>query len=169
MNQDQIITQLANQAEAIRGLAQGISAEQARWKPAADAWSILEVINHLYDEEREDFRRHLDDTLHNPGSPWHPIAPGDWVTQRGYNQLDLPGSLANFLREREQSLHWLRELPAIDWQVETVTPWGKISAGALAASWAAHDLLHLRQLIELHYAWTVKYAQPYSVEYAGDW
>ncbi len=169
MNLDQIITQLANQAETIRSLAQGVSAEQARWKPAADAWSILEVVNHLDDEEREDFRRHLDDTLHNPSGPWHPIAPGTWVTQRSYNQRDLPESLANFLREREQSLQWLRELPSVDWQAETAAQWGKISAGDLAASWAAHDLLHLRQLIELHYAWTVKCAQPYRLEYAGDW
>lgn len=169
MNQEQIITQLANQAEAVRSLVQGVSAEQARWKPAADAWSILEVVNHLYDEEREDFRRHLDDVLHHPTQPWHPIAPGDWVAQRGYNLRNLPDSLSNFLREREQSLHWLSKLPPPEWQVETVTPWGSISAGDLAASWLAHDLLHLRQIIELHCAWTVERARSHQVEYAGEW
>jgi len=37
------------------------------------------------------------------------------------------------------------------------------------AAWVAHDLLHLRQLVELHYAWTVAKAAPYSLQYAGEW
>ena len=39
----------------------------------------------------------------------------------------------------------------------------------MLAAWVAHDLLHLRQLVELHYAWTAQQLQPYSVAYAGDW
>ena len=48
-------------------------------------------------------------------------------------------------------------------------PWGKLTAGDLLASWAAHDLLHLRQLNELRYAYLIQVAAPYSVRYAGDW
>jgi hypothetical protein len=55
-----IVAQLTNQAETIRSLVQGITDEQARWKPDAKSWSLLEVINHLGDEEREDFRDHVD-------------------------------------------------------------------------------------------------------------
>jgi len=53
---------MANQAETIRALIQDDSDEQASWRPDSDSWSVLEVINHLYDEEREDFR-HLGLTL----------------------------------------------------------------------------------------------------------
>jgi hypothetical protein len=50
------IALLAQQAQSIMQLVSRVSDEQARWKPEADSWSILEVVNHLYDEEREDFR-----------------------------------------------------------------------------------------------------------------
>ena len=53
------ITRLMRQAQDIRQMVLGISAEQARWKPDSETWSILEVVNHLYDEEREDFRVRL--------------------------------------------------------------------------------------------------------------
>lgn len=50
------IAVLKQQGQSIGQLASGVSGEQARWKPNADSWSIIEVVNHLYDEEREDFR-----------------------------------------------------------------------------------------------------------------
>ena len=110
MNIDQITERMANQAETIHALAQGVSDEQASWKPDSDSWSILEVINHFYDEEREDFRTHLDDILHHSDQPWHSIDPQGWITARGYNQRDFKESLNNFMRERKTSLAWIGEL-----------------------------------------------------------
>jgi hypothetical protein len=37
------------------------------------------------------------------------------------------------------------------------------------AAWVAHDLLHIRQLVELHYGWTTQQLQPYDAGYAGEW
>jgi hypothetical protein len=48
-------------------------------------------------------------------------------------------------------------------------PWGKLSAGDIMASWLAHDLLHLRQLLELRYHLTLTNSMPYMLEYAGKW
>jgi len=58
--------ELANSTEMIRALLSGLSQEEASVKPNAEFWSILEVTCHLYDEEREDFREHLDFILHPP-------------------------------------------------------------------------------------------------------
>ena len=164
-----LVDQMAHRAEAIRALTLGVSEEQARWKPDAESWSILEVINHLYDEEREDFRMRVDYTLHRPGEPWPPIDPAGWVTQRQYNSRDLAQSVAGFMQERDRSLVWLRGLQAPDWQIARAVPWGQITAGDVMAAWAAHDALHLRQVVTLHYAWIVRAAQPYQVVYAGEW
>jgi hypothetical protein len=41
--------QMAKQAGSIHSLTLGVSDEQRRWKPDSQTWSILEVINHLYD------------------------------------------------------------------------------------------------------------------------
>ena len=164
-----LTTQMTNHADAIHSLALGLSAEQARWNPDPHSWSILEVINHLYDEEREDFRVRLDLILHHPDQPWPPINPQGWVTERLYNQRDLAQSVEAFLQERQKSLAWLRGLDDPDWQASVTTPFGTLSAGDMAAAWVAHDLLHLRQLVELHWAYTLQAARPYQVHYAGEW
>jgi len=161
--------QMADHAETIHSLTLGIAEEQARWKPGPEIWSILEVINHLYDEEREDFRVRLDIILHHPGQPWPPINPKGWVTERSYNQRDLAQSVDGFRQERRKSLAWLRGLESPDWQKSVTASFGQFSAGDMFAAWAAHDLLHLRQLVELHWAYTLHMAEPYQVDYAGKW
>ena len=161
---------LHGNAQQIAAMVAGVDAIQACWKPDAASWSILEVVNHLLDEEREDFRVRIDYTLHRPGVAWPPIDPGGWVTARNYNARDLAASLAAFLDERAQSLAWLQGLHAPDWENTALAPWGDpFPAGNLLAAWVAHDLLHLRQLVELHWAWTTAGLAPYSCEYAGEW
>ncbi|MCP4537745.1 MAG: DinB family protein [Chloroflexi bacterium] len=160
---------MGHNARRIQSLIEGVSVEQARWKPTADTWSILEVINHLYDEEKFDFRVRLDIILHHPDEPWPPIDPAGWVTERQYNQRELAESLAGFLRARKESLHWLKGLSAPDWETVYQAPFGPITAGAMFASWAAHDLLHTRQLVELHWAYVGRLVEPYEVRYAGSW
>jgi uncharacterized damage-inducible protein DinB len=68
MNHLRIIEHLRVNQNVFKYLFQSVSDEQARWKPGADKWSMLEVINHLYDEEREDFRKRLELVLKNPGA-----------------------------------------------------------------------------------------------------
>lgn len=169
MEFDWLRQQMADNAERIRGLAEGVEPDQARWRPAVEEWSILEVVNHLYDEEREDFRVRLDIVLHKPNRRWPSIDPGGWVEAREYNGRDLGQSLANFLQERRASLAWLERLEAPDWEKSYEAPWGPITAGDIFASWAAHDQLHLRQLVELHRAYLLRQAEPYDVGYAGQW
>jgi hypothetical protein len=161
--------QMAHQATSIANFTKGISGEQARWKPDSESWSILEVINHLYDEERQDFRVRLEYILYRPGQLWPAIDPRGWVVDRQYNQRDLEESVGNFLAEREKSLAWLRGLNSPDWATTSPTPWGQITAGDMFAAWVGHDLLHLRQLVELHWAYTNQAVKPYTTLYAGDW
>jgi hypothetical protein len=169
MNLDFFSSQMSNHASTIHSLTLGISDEQARWKPDLDAWSILEVVNHLYDEECEDFRVRLDYILHHPDQSWPPINPKGWVAERNYNQKDLLQSVAAFLEERRKSLDWLKGLGTPDWQASVRVPFGEFSAGDMLASWAAHNLLHSRQLVELHWAYLVSMADPFHVNYAGEW
>jgi hypothetical protein len=161
--------QLKQQGQAILALAGELTLEQARWKPDADSWSVLEVMNHLVDEEVLDFRRHLDHILHTPTEPWPEIDPQGWVTSKHYNERQLDETLIAFEAEREKSLAWLQTLTDPDWDSAVPMPWGHLNAGDMLAAWLAHDLLHLRQLIELRYALTSEESKPYRVEYAGEW
>lgn len=167
---DETQAQFRAQAATIQALTADVSLEQARWKPDADAWSILEVINHLADEERDDFRTRLDLTLHQPETDWPPIDPQGWVTQRRYNEREWQASVEDFANERSQSLDWLDSLSAPDWDQAHVHPrFGGMSAGELMASWLAHDLLHIRQLVELHFLYLTHQTKPYGVGYAGEY
>jgi hypothetical protein len=169
-NIERIAAAMLANALRVAAMVTGVSDTQARWKPNAESWSMLEVVNHLLDEEREDFRVRIDYTLHRPGEQWPPINPGGWVTERQYNKRDLKESLAAFLAEREESLVWLRGLTPPDWDTTAIAPWGDpFPAGNLLAAWVAHDLLHLRQLVELHWAYTAMQLAPRSIQYAGDW
>ena len=84
-------------------------------------------------------------------------------------------ALEGFLIEREASIKWLRALKSPDWDVTSQWPFGPagdvttFSAGDVLLSWVEHDVLHLRQMIELLHAWNEKQAPPYSLQYAGGW
>ena len=169
MDLDYCLKQLAGDMLRIHMLVQGVDDRQARWRPDADSWSILEVICHLLDEEKKDFRVRLDITLHKPGEAWPGIDPAGWVTEYKYNKQDLAASLKAFKEEREASLAWLKRLEAPHWEAAYETPWGAMRAGDLLASWVAHDLLHMRQLVELHWAYNEQEVLPYSTRYAGEW
>ncbi len=161
---------LAANAPTIAALVRAFPPEHARWRPTPEDWSVLEVINHLADEEREDFRLRLDAALQRPGIAVPPNDPADWPAARGYNERDLAESLARFLDERQRSLAWLRALTAPAWS-NTIprNAGGVLRAGDLLAAWAAHDVLHLRQLVELQYHFLAAQAQPFGVDYAGAW
>lgn len=154
-------------AQMIRALVSGITQDEARIKPDSDSWSILEVICHLSDEERDDFRQRVDITLHRPTDEWPPIHPSAWVIERKYNERDFTEALSDFLAERSKSLVWLKNLEKPDW--DAVYPPRGLKAGDLLVSWVAHDNLHIRQLVELRRARIARIAPPYNFDYAGDW
>jgi len=166
---DRFTTQLVENEHRINAMASGVTDFQAHWKPDDVVWSIVEVINHLYDEERLDFRVRIDYTLHKPNKDWPDIDPEGWVIEREYNKRGLSVSLANFRAERQASLAWLESLSTPDWDISYQAPFGLIKAGNLLAAWVAHDLLHLRQLIDLQWVYMLKQVRPYDVRYAGEW
>jgi hypothetical protein len=163
------LERLSNNVSAFKGLMLNVSDEQARWKPSPEKWSILEVVNHLYDEERDDFRTRLDLLLHHRERRWPPINPPLWAIERKYNERQLGESVERFLREREESIEWLKGLNEPDWERQYEHPRGVISAGDLLASWLAHDFLHIRQLTRLHWQYLNHIASPYRTVYAGEW
>jgi hypothetical protein len=170
MYQDEVVARLASNAEVFRHLLSGVREEQAGWKPAPEKWSLLEVVCHLADEEREDFRQRLDLTLHRPGESWPPIDPGGWVVDRGYARRKLDVAVADLLAERTRSVDWLRGLAHVQLDAAYAHPTiGVLTAGDLLASWLAHDLIHIRQLTRLHYEYFQSRAAPCSVAYAGPW
>ena len=161
--------ELENSTEMIRALFLGITQDEAQVKPSPASWSILEVVCHLYDEELEDFREHLDWILHRQHEEWHRIDPEGWVIERKYNEQDVLQMQEKFFAERARSLEWLRGLTEADWEASHTSQYGTMKAGDMFASWVAHDNLHIRQLVELRRLLIERLTKPYDIEYAGDW
>jgi uncharacterized damage-inducible protein DinB len=161
---------LAANAEVFAALVRGVDQEQALWRPSEETWSILEVVNHLADEDAEDFRARIDLTLHRPGEPWPPNRPAEWPQERSYRERSLQESIDRFVEERARSVAWLRGLrdPDLECSFEH-PPYPPIRAGDLLAAWLAHDLIHIRQITRLHFEYLELRAAPYRVEYAGRW
>jgi hypothetical protein len=168
MNVDLICQQLAAGPQTVCLLVTGMTDNDARRRPDPKAWTVLEVLAHLCDEECEDFRLRLGMTLRSPAQVWPRLDEQGWTVPRKDDERSLATLLDQFALERERSLAWLRSLTAPSLQIahEGDPP---LSAGDLLASWAAHDALHYRQLVELRYAWLRDAAAPFAVAYAGDW
>jgi len=155
---------------ALDALIAGISDADARWKPPSGAWSICEIICHLLDEERDDFGARVRATLEDPSRAWPPIDPEGWAILRRYNERDWKAQLAELRAARRESLAWLRAHESADWTNAHAHPsLGTIRAGDLLAAWAAHDLLHLRQLTKRRFELLGRDTEPFSTRYAGEW
>lgn len=161
--------ELQHSTEMIRALLAGITQEEAQIRPSPESWSILEVVCHLYDLEREDFREHLDFILHRQQEEYHAIDPQAWITERRYNEQDFQRMQEKFFAERRKSLVWLQGISDSDWDVTYTSQYGSVSAGEMLSCWVAHDNLHLRQFVELRRARIENSTKPYPIEYAGDW
>jgi DinB family protein len=154
----------------IQALVAGVSADDARWKPNETSWSLLEVMHHLWDEEREDFRQRIDYLVNRPGEEFPPIHPSEWVTSRSYNTKDWNAVVEGFIGERRKSVEWLRTLSVPDWDREYHLPRPQVlRVGDLLTSWLAHDYLHMRQIVRLHFMAGEKLGAPYKTDYAGSW
>ena len=168
MDINYFISSLEISAKKIESLLQNVSDEQAKWKPLPEKWSVLEVVNHLYDEEKDDFRNRINLTLYRPDDEWPPIDPVGWVQSHGYYKKDYQQSVKKLFSERKKSLHWLRTLPDPDWERTYQHPIiGPLAAGDLLAAWATHDYLHLRQLSDLQARYLNILAIPFSTKYAS--
>jgi len=161
--------QLALNRDRVAAMARGISEDQAHWKPNEENWSILEVICHLADEEEFDFPFRLRMILEQSEKDWPDIDPVGWITEHNYHEADLFETLNRYMELRNMALAWLDSIENPDWDITYQAPFGEISAGDMFVSWVTHDLLHMRQLIELQRFYMAEQAKPYRLDYAGEW
>ena len=170
MNTAALIDRLESFAEILPVLVRDVKEADARWKPKDRQWSILEIVNHLVDIEVEDMRLRLGLVLQDPGQDWPGINPQQWAIERKYNERDLAESVAAFVSERRISIDFLRSLSDPSWDNAYDHPvLGSMRTGDILSAWAAHDILHTRQICKRLFQLVQRDAQPYRTEYAGTW
>lgn len=170
MNHASIILQLETNLKTFEGLLHTTAQDEIIWRTAENKWCLLEIACHLYDEEREDFRARLKHTLENPNDKLPSIDPVGWVTARNYMGKNYETVVQDFLKEREQSVQWLRSLQSPDWKsAHHHHKFGPMSAEMFLANWLAHDYLHIRQILRLKYEYLKQATSEVSLRYAGEW
>lgn len=164
-----ILAGLARNQGVFQRLLEGRTRAEQSWRPAPGKWSRLEIVCHLRDEEREDFRARVRHALAGDPAPPPPIDPVGWVLGRNYGEQDYEATLASLLAERQASLLWLRELEAPRWESALQHPkLGPMSARFFLVNWLAHDALHLRQIVRYDYE-QLQRDSGEDTSYAGTW
>jgi hypothetical protein len=139
------------------------------WSQKPGKWCLLEIICHLFDEEREDFRTRVRCVLEDPNTPPPSFDPLIWVKERNYIGQDFNSVLSKFLIERDKSITWINTLENPKWDNTYHHPkLGPMSAYLFLTNWLAHDYLHIRQIIRLKFDY-LKEMSNESLNYAGDW
>ena len=123
-----------------------------RWKPAAERWSISEVLAHLVEIEElyagrvrrmvaEDAPKFLRYVQPDPASP------------NASSQGDTGEILSRFTSLRRGNVAFLHSMPANSGaRMGHHSELGPITLSQMLCEWASHDLGHLRQIAELYRA-----------------
>lgn len=111
-----IIYQLQKNKSTFKSLLSDFDQEGSKWKYQHDKWCLQEVVCHLLDEEKEDFRQRVKTTLETPGVSPPPIDPVGWVQQRNYINQNFQEKLDELLIERDKSIDWLISLKEPNWE-----------------------------------------------------
>jgi DinB superfamily len=137
---------LAATAKKLERLIKGVPAGKLRKRPAADKWSIGEIMAHLADAEIViGFRLRM--VLGAPGTPITAYDQDSWVTSGHYEKRDPRKSVELFRVVREANLALLKSLTAEQWKHYGMhSERGQETVEHIVRMTAGHDLNHLQQI-----------------------
>lgn len=141
-----LLQALASTTNDLALMLRGVGAADGARRPADDAWSIADVVNHLVNVE-ERYRRRLQRVLEEE-KPWLPYMHPD---ERAHDpQAALAALLTRFKAERAQTMTLLKEIGPGDWQRRAVHETkGDVTLRFLVQYLVDHDIQHLNQIVEI--------------------
>jgi DinB superfamily len=124
--------------------------EQMHWKPAADRWSVNEVLAHLAEVEVVGFRERIQKMIDSDSPQLAAYDQNAAYAEGRYSAKKARENLHAFCHERDRSLSYLRYIPAgAASRSGNHSKIGKVTVSQLMNEWAFHDLGHIRQIAEL--------------------
>jgi hypothetical protein len=146
--QDPIKLQSATPKKLDR-LIKGVSSAKLRKRPAADKWSVAEILAHLADAEIVVGWR-MRSILGAPGTPIQAFDQDSWVAAGHYEKRDPRKALAQYRAVREANLDLLTSLTPDQWKHFGMhSERGQESVEHIARMMAGHDLNHFRQIEQI--------------------
>jgi len=140
---------LAATPSELRRALEPLPEAQLRRKEAPGKWSRLEVVAHLADSEIVySWRLRLSLAEERPTLTGYD--QDSWAARFDYPSADLAEVLTRFEVLRGANVHLLRRASPADWErVGVHTERGEESVRRLTELYAAHDLVHLRQVARI--------------------
>jgi uncharacterized damage-inducible protein DinB len=143
---EELIREYANGYDLLRQAVEGVSEEEMVFKPAADKWSIREILVHLADAEIVGLHR-----MKKVLSEQEPMLTGydqdAWAGALRYGEQDAEQHLQLFKLLRESFLPTLRGLRDEDWKrIGIHTEAGPLAFEQLLQRYVNHVRDHLKQI-----------------------
>ncbi len=130
----------------LASLVKGKTRKQLTRRPAADKWSIAEIMAHLADAEVAIAWR-IRQVLSSNAIPIQAYDQDAWANTFAYATRDPRQSLASYRALREANLALLRSVPRKLWDNYGIhQERGNESVSHIVRMVAGHDLNHLRQI-----------------------
>jgi hypothetical protein len=133
-------------AKKLERLIKGVPAGKLRKRPAAEKWSVAEIVAHLADTEIAGGWR-MRAILGAPGTPVEAFNQDSWVIACHYEKRDLRKALEQFRVVREANLALLKTLTREQWKHFGMhAERGEETIEHIARMFAGHDLNHIQQI-----------------------
>ena len=145
-----VIEILATTPQKLKLEVSSLSRREMAMRPAANKWSVQEVLAHLADVEEFGMRGRVAAMIdqENPSLPLFDQEAR--AAELKYNTIDPGRSLASLALQRRANVKWLRKLRPAQLKRQGVHQTvGKICVEELITEWAFHDLGHLKQILEV--------------------
>jgi uncharacterized damage-inducible protein DinB len=143
--QDPLKVQSATPKRLAR-LIKGVPTAKLRKRPAAEKWSVAEILAHLADVEIVIGWR-MRSILGAPGTPVQAYDQNAWVIAGHYEKRDLRESIELHRVVREANLALLKSLSPDQWKLYGQhSERGQESIEHIVRMVAGHDISHIRQI-----------------------
>jgi len=126
-----------------------LSQEDTQFRPEENSWSIVEIICHLRDADREINIPRFKSILEVENLFITGIDTDSWVRERSYQMEECQTAVQDFLTYRSQLLALIHSLPEDLWdKVIRHSIFGPTKPGELMEFIAIHDQIHIKQVFE---------------------
>ena len=145
-----VVAILASTPDKLKREIASMSSQEMKRRPAANKWSVQEVLAHLDDIEEIGMRARVAAMIERDNPILASIDQEKRAGEMEYNRKNPLKSLASFVRQRQANVKWLNKLrPAQLKRGGRHQKVGEISVEELVTEWAFHDLGHIKQILEI--------------------
>lgn len=146
-----LLSNLRSLPNELDHLIEPLPADELRWRPIPNKWSIGEILAHLRDVERDVFQVRLRRTLYEDGPTFESWDQNQVAHERGYHDGDHATAAGEFRELRGETIRMLESVPLEFWERVGVHPErGPASVEQqVTRQIRNHDVTHLIQIKDI--------------------